>query len=124
MTSNQDRTGTVHQFRQGALRALSVLDMCPMVPVDAFVHLVGLASQSSAYQQLARLRDAGLADVRRVDPGYVVGERRLGCWMITEKGRQMLALAACPRPFRQDAALVAGCGAGDPHRLVRIRQYD
>src|ERR1043165_7477536 len=108
MTSNQDRTGTVHQLRQGALRALSVLDMCPLVPVDAFVHLVGLTSQSSAYQQLARLRDAGLAEARPVDPGYLVGERRLGCWMIAEKGRQMLELAACPGPVGQEAIVREG----------------
>src|SRR5438105_1013522 len=122
MTSNRGRAGTVHQLRQGALRALSMLDMCPLVPVDAFAHLVGLASQSSAYQQLARLRSAGLAEVRRVDPGYLVGERRLGCWMITEKGRQMLGLAACPSPSRQDAALGGGRGAGGPHRAPRISQ--
>ena len=124
MTSNQDRTGTVHQFRQGALRALSVLDMCPMVPVDAFVHLVGLTSQSSAYQQLARLRDAGLAEARRVDPGYLVGERRLGCWMITDRGRQTLGLAAWPRPVRQEAIVREGRGARGAHGLARISEHD
>jgi hypothetical protein len=124
MTSNQDRTGTVHQLRQGALRALSVLNMCPLVPVDAFMHLVGLTSQSSAYQQLARLRHAGLADARRVDPGYLVGERRLGCWMITDKGRQTLELAACARLVEQEAIVREGRGARGPHGLARISQHD
>jgi Replication-relaxation len=124
MMLTQDRTGGLHQLRQGALRALRMLDVCPLVPVDAFVYLVGLTSQSSAYQQLARLRNTGLAEVRRVDPGYLVGERRLGCWMITDKGRRMLALAACPRPFRREAIVRGGQGARGPHRSVRISQHD
>jgi hypothetical protein len=63
------------------------------VPVDAFVHLAPLSSLSSAYQQLARLQHAGLAVVRRVDPGYLIGERPVGCWLITDRGRQVLGLA-------------------------------
>jgi hypothetical protein len=55
------------------------------------VHLVGLTSMSTAYQQLARLAHAGLDEVRRVDPGYLVGERRIGCWMMTEEGRRLFA---------------------------------
>src|SRR5579864_5549980 len=86
------------RLRQGALIALHVLETCPLVPVDAFVHLAGLSSQSSAYQQLARLRHAGLAELRRVDPGYLVGERRVGCWTITNEGRRALGAALGTNP--------------------------
>lgn len=83
-------------LRQGAQSALRVLETCPFVPVDAFVHLLGLSAPSSAYQQLARLRRAGLAEVSRVNPGYLVGERPLGCWTITDAGSRVLhASDAC-----------------------------
>ena len=58
------------RLRSGALRALAVLDACPMLPGDAFGPMVGLASRSGAYRQLARLRSGGLADVRDVDLGH------------------------------------------------------
>lgn len=77
-------------LRGGALAALRVLQTCPLVPVDVFMHLAGLTSMSAAYQQLARLERAGLAEVQRVDPGYLVGERRIGCWTISGEGRRLL----------------------------------
>jgi hypothetical protein len=61
------------------------------VPADVFMHLAGLTSMSGAYQQLARLERAGLAEVRRVDPGYLVGDRHIGCWTLTEAGRRLFA---------------------------------
>lgn len=73
------RSKCAPRLRHRAWIALNLLETCPFVPVDAFVHLAGLSSRSSAYQQLARLRYARLAEVRRLDPGYLVGERRLGC---------------------------------------------
>jgi hypothetical protein len=82
------------QLRKGALAALRLLETCPLVPVDAFVHLVGLSSCTSAYQQLARLQHAGLAEVRRVNLGYLVGERRIGLWRITDEGSRALRAAA------------------------------
>ena len=90
-------------LRRGAVRALWVLETCPSVPVDAFVHLAGLSSQSGAYQQLARLRHAGLAIARRVDPGYLMGERPLGCWTITDEGRRILGLGDWRKPGDQEA---------------------
>jgi integrase-like protein len=78
------------RLRTGALRALAVLDACPMLPVDAFAPMVGLASGSGAYQQLARLRSRGLAEVRREDLGFVVGAHRRGLWSITELGSRVL----------------------------------
>jgi hypothetical protein len=61
-----------------------------MLPVDAFAPMVGLASRSGAYQQLARLRSRGLAEVRREDLGFVVGVHRRGLWSITELGSRVL----------------------------------
>src|SRR5258708_11649711 len=99
------------QLRNGALAALRLLEICPLVPVDAFVHLVGLSSQTSAYQQLARLKRAGLAEIRRAHLGYLIGERRVGLWKITDEGRQALRAAgvhlvapevgAIGRPFQR-----------------------
>lgn len=82
------------RLRSGALVALRLLEMCPLLPIDVFVHLVGLNSCSSAYQQLARLRRAGLAEVERVDLGYLLGERRIGLWNITDMGRRVLRTAS------------------------------
>lgn len=122
MAWKRDQTGAARQLRQGALRALRVLETCPLVPVHAFVHLAGLRDQSSAYQQLARLRHAGLAEARRIDPGYLVGERRLSCWTITDKGTRMLGLATGPceqEPFPQTRR-----GSRGPHRRVPISHCD
>ncbi len=74
------------RLRQSAVIALRLLETCPLVPVDAFVHLAGLTSASGAYKQLANLRRAGLAEVQRVDLGYLLGERPLGLWKITKRG--------------------------------------
>src|SRR5438105_13455382 len=77
----------------GALRALRVLEVCPMLPADAFRPIVGLASQSEAYKQLARLRSGGLADVRDVDLGFLFGGRRCGLWSLTDLGHRVLRCA-------------------------------
>ena len=70
------------RLTRGALRALRVLEVCPMLPVDAFGPIVGMASQSGAYKQLARLHAGGLAEVAEEDlvqqggglPGDEVGQ--------------------------------------------------
>src|SRR5438105_174792 len=85
------------RLRSRGLAALRLLETCPRLPVDVFVHLVGLNSSSAAYQQLARLRLAGLAEVQRVDPGYLLGERPLGLWKITALGRLALDVAGVER---------------------------
>jgi hypothetical protein len=77
-------------LRQRTIAALRVLDRCPLIPVDAFSPLAGLRCPGSAYQVLARLRRAGLAEVRRVDLGYLLGQRRIGLWTTTEAGRMAL----------------------------------
>src|SRR5712692_2526933 len=69
-----------------------------MMPVDVFVHLVGFSSAGAAYKQLARLRRAGLAEVQRADLGYLLGERRLGLWKITEEGRRTLQAVSAGQP--------------------------
>jgi len=92
-----DRTTAVvgrrMRLRPGALRALRVLEVCSMLPADAFGPIVGLASQSGAYKQLARLRSGGLADVRDEDLGFLFGGRRCGLWSITDLGHRMLNCA-------------------------------
>ena len=112
------------QLREGALIALRVLETCPLVPVDAFVGLAGLSSLSSAYQQLARLRRAGFADVRRVDAGYLVGERRIGCWTITDHGSRMLAEASAHDPGEQKAGARGREAPARSHKRARIRDSD
>ena len=77
-------------LRQRTIAALRVLDTCPLIPVDAFGPLVGLRRPGSSYQVLGRLRSAGLAEVRRVDLGYLLGHRRIGLWTTTEAGRKAL----------------------------------
>jgi len=63
------------------------------MPVDAFVPLVGLRSFTAGYQQLARLRRAGLAQVSGANLGYLLGNCRVGLWRITAAGRRMLRIA-------------------------------
>ena len=97
------------RLRSGALAALRLLEMCPLLPIDVFVHLAGLNWCSSAYQQLARLQRAGLAEVERVDLGYLLGERRIGLWNITDMGRRVLRTASVlefGRTLRTAASLV------------------
>jgi hypothetical protein len=57
----------------------------------------GLNSASGAYKQLARLKRAGLAEVQRADLGYLLGERPLGLWKITEQGQRALDGAGLDR---------------------------
>jgi hypothetical protein len=95
------------------------------VPVDAFVHLAGLSARNSAYQQLARLQCTGLAEVRRVDPGYLVGERRLGCWTITDEGRRTLAAVAGQNPTEHGPCVPQRRRGGrGPQKVPRIAVSD
>src|SRR5579859_4354699 len=101
------------QLRQRGLESLRLLETCPLVPVDALVHLVGFRSTSAAYRQLARLRRSGLAEVQRADLGYLLGERRLGLWKITEEGRRTLQAVRVGQPA--EGAIAGGmvpCRAG------------
>src|SRR5690348_13258936 len=77
-------------IRLGTTRAaaLRVLNLCPLVPADAFRHLVHLRSAGGAYRVLRNLKDAGLADVQHVDVGYLLADRPLGLWSLTERGRR------------------------------------
>lgn len=122
MASRRDRSGVARQLRTGAVRALRVLETCPLVPVDAFADLAGLSGKSSAYQQLARLLQAGLAQVRRVDPGYLVGERRLGCWTITDAGTRLLA--GVTKPDVQESPLQSRRDVGGPRGKAWIGSRD
>jgi hypothetical protein len=70
--------------------ALATLERCPHVPVDVVACLLGVHSKAAAYQLLARLRYAGLAQVQPVELGHVLGGRRIGLWSITQIGRQHL----------------------------------
>jgi hypothetical protein len=73
-----------------SLAALHVLDVCPVVPVDVFACLAGANSLSAAYQLLQRLRRAGLAEMRRVGLGHVLGGRPIGLWSVSAGGREAL----------------------------------
>jgi Replication-relaxation len=85
----------VKRLRLGrsAARALRLLEICPMVPIDAFAGLMGLSSVGGAYKQLGKLRSAGLADRLQGDVGYLVSERPLALWRITEQGRRAMKTA-------------------------------
>ena len=60
-------------FATVALAALRLLEMCPLMPVDAFVPIVGLNSWTAGYQQLARLRRAGLVEVMQSESELPAG---------------------------------------------------
>src|SRR5215472_14957694 len=62
-------------LRAASIRALRTLDMCPLLPVAVFARLTGAAHTSVGYQQLRRLDSAGLATMRRMDLGHLIGSR-------------------------------------------------
>src|SRR6266852_2922122 len=103
------------QLRQRALEALRLLKICPMMPVDVFVHLVGFSSAGAAYKQLARLKRSGLVEMQRADLGYLLGERRLGLWKITEEGRRTLQAVSVGHPA--EGAIASGMV---PYRAGRL----
>jgi hypothetical protein len=127
VTASLSRTtglpGRPRQLGRGARASLRLLETCPLVPFGAFVHLVGLRSRTSAYQQLARLRHAGLAEVRRVNLGYLLGERRVGLWMITDEGRRALR-AAGPHPLAADVDPQGCLVATGSNRRPRVDRDD
>lgn len=75
---------------RSATAALRILQTCPLLPVDAFRYLAGFRSTGGAHGRLEKLRQAGLADVQRVDLGYLVSDRPIGLWEITEEGLRAL----------------------------------
>ena len=103
------------RLRESAFAALRLLEICPLMPADAFVPIVGLKSWTAGYQQLARLRRAGLVEVCRVDLSYLLGERRLGLWKTTEAGTRVLGIAGV-LPVAADLALLP---YGPPARRKR-----
>ena len=117
MTSDPDIA--TPRLRSGAVAALRLLETCPLLPIDAFVPLVGLRSFSAGYQQLARLRRAGLAEVSGVNLGYLLGDRRVGLWRITAAGVRMLRItgdgteAGSPDPR---GVLLYGAPTNSPRR--------
>jgi len=102
------RTGAGPRLRCSALNALRLLETCPLVPVDAFAHLAGLSSLSAAYKQLARLKSAGLVEVTRAELGYLVAERRLNLWTVSESGRRALRGSSVEPPRRPRLARRGG----------------
>src|SRR5207253_846652 len=93
--------------------ALRVLNLCPLLPADAFRHLVHLRSAGGAYRVLGNLKRARLAEVERVDVGYLLADRPLGLWSLTEPGRRACA-----------SAHLTGIGhhSGAPERTLSIHE--
>jgi hypothetical protein len=74
---------------RSGLAALQILHMCPLLPVDAFRHIAGFRSIGGAYRRLEKLRRAGLAEMQRAELGYLLADRPLGLWSITERGQRL-----------------------------------
>lgn len=125
-TADARTEGMACRVRTSGLAALRLLQTCPLMPVDAFVALLGLGSRSSGYQQLARLRRAGLAEVRRVDLGYLLGERPTGLWELTDAGQQAVrTVRVLPRSEDPGIRGVLPYGPPDPEeRRTRARESD
>ena len=75
---------------RSAIAAMQILEMCPLLPVDAFQHIAGFRSIGGAYRRLEKLRRAGLAEMERSEVGYLLADRLLGLWSITEHGQRVL----------------------------------
>jgi DNA-binding PadR family transcriptional regulator len=74
---------------RSAMAAMQILDMCPLLPVDAFRHIAGFKSIGGAYRRLEKLRRAGLAEMERAEVGYLLADRPLGLWSMTEHGQRL-----------------------------------
>src|SRR5262245_50161420 len=77
------------------MAAMQILAMCPLLPVDAFRHLAGFRSIGGAYRRLEKLRRADLAEMERAELGYLLAERSLGLWSITEHCRRLCDELSC-----------------------------
>jgi hypothetical protein len=88
--------------------ALATLERCPHLPADVLACLLGLRSRAAAYQLLARLARARLAEARPVELGHVIRGRPLRLWSLTEQGRQQLHEQ--PRPWGGPVTAVAAYG--------------
>src|SRR5260370_19743894 len=104
---------TMHRLRPASLRALRALDVCPLVPIDVVVQLIGARNRVSAYQLLSRLRACGLVEARRVNLGPILGYASRRLWSLTGSGRDALR-AVGVKPAQDDAAAVALLPLGPP----------
>ena len=96
--------GSTIRLGRSTTEALRVLNLCPSLPADTFRHVLHLRSAGGAYKLLGKLKQAGLAEMERVEVGYLLADRPLGLWSLTELGRRATASAQQTRTGRRSCA--------------------
>src|SRR5437870_2100283 len=83
----QSNTSSSVRLLPSSREILRTLDICPWIPVDVLVALVGTRSRVTVYQALARLTAAGLIQRRQVRLGPLAGVRPTSLWAMTSLGQ-------------------------------------
>jgi hypothetical protein len=102
---------------------MQILAMCPLLPVDAFRCIAGFKSIGGAYRRLEKLRRAGLAEMEQADLGYLLAERPLGLWSLTEQGRRLCDEVSCADPRAADLRDPGTRLRGEPNLTTRVAAY-
>ena len=105
------------------MAAMQILAMCPLLPVDAFRHIAGFRSIGGAYRRLEKLRRAGLAEMERGELGYLLADRPLGLWSITEQGRRLCDEVSCVDRRVSDRRGPGTRLRGEPNLTTRVAAY-
>ncbi|HYW87490.1 MAG TPA: hypothetical protein VFB50_06960, partial [Chloroflexota bacterium] len=108
---------------RSAMAAMQILAMCPLLPVDAFRHLAGFQSIGGAYRRLETLRRTGLAEMERGELGYLLAERPLGLWSITERGQRLCDEVGCADRLASDPRDSRAPAHGQPNLTTRVAAY-
>jgi hypothetical protein len=108
---------------RSGMAALRILDMCPLLPVDAFRHIAGFRSIGGAYRRLEKLRRAGLAEMERAELGYLLADGPLGLWSITEHGQRLFGEVSCAHRRALDPRGPRKPPRGEPSLTTRVAAY-
>jgi hypothetical protein len=108
---------------RSAMAAMQVLAMCPLLPADAFRHLAGFRSIGGAYRRLEKRRRAGLAEIERAELGYLLADRPVGLWSITERGQRLFDEVSCADRRAPDFRGPCTPVRGEPSLTSRVAAY-
>ena len=108
---------------RSAMAAMQILAMCPLLPVDAFRHIAGFRSIGGAYRRLEKLWRAGLAEMERAELGYLLADRPLGLWSITEHGQRPRDEVSCADRRAWDPRGPSIPPRREPNLTTRVAAY-
>jgi hypothetical protein len=105
------------------MTALRILEMCPLLPVDAFRHIAGFRSIGGAYRRLENLRRAGFVEMERAEVGYLLADRPLGLWSISVDGQRLFDEVSRANGRASDLRSPRTPSGGEPNFTTRVAAY-